>query len=268
MWFVWFATAASLLPSACSDSPVDPEIVEEPVTLHLVRIDGHDVPFDDGPLTSRRGGISACHLIVTGGALSLDPSLQRYALYYTYRSSCDGHILNQLWDVGRYRRSGESLVFEYEGDLPNYSGAVRGDTIRVDFYETRLVFADAVPGVPPLGGSFPLVGLAQSPIPLPSDSAPPEPVECPPAGADGATLILEPDGIGGGRFELRVEIRDSCSGRLQTYFDESGGYEQVARSLLFTGEPSPGVVHFFQGEIREDSIVLLMPTLGDLIFRR
>jgi len=102
-----------LLAVASCDSPTPPVDPAPSLTgsYVLVGYNGHQVPVDLGPIPGKIGEVTECHIIVTGGELTLNEEVGTFQYHYELRSSCNQGLLSNPSMAGTVVREGAGLVF-------------------------------------------------------------------------------------------------------------------------------------------------------------
>ena len=141
----------SILPAlvtiACGSDPIAPD---RPIggAFAVISYDGRPVPVDLGPLPTRSGASSSCHLHFSHGFLILEPDYRVYHLEYHHHASCDDRLLSRTVSIGVYDQAGSRLDFtdpavvDSQPDL-TFSGRIQGATIVLPgVADGELVFAN------------------------------------------------------------------------------------------------------------------------------
>src|SRR6266511_655260 len=118
----WTLSVAFVLvaPMACASSQVPPAGALRSGVYPLQRYGGMPVPADLGPLGPK--GVpgdtiprdpGGCHILVTGGALTLDIDAMRYSFWYEWRNACNQMVLSKPGLDGTFEQHGDALVFHF-----------------------------------------------------------------------------------------------------------------------------------------------------------
>lgn len=124
-------TLVLLLVAGCSSSTTAPPPLVTG-SYSLVKYNGHQLPYNTGPMPPKGQNPGGCPVLVTEGRLEINAELSTFWFQYDLRNGCTQELMSQLGLQGTYEQQGRKFTFivtRSDGAVFRHDGSVSASSI-------------------------------------------------------------------------------------------------------------------------------------------